>query len=234
MNNSETCFSNYQKKDFEKMNRDLLIYGAGGAGRELAFSLSLEKDPTIAWNVLGYVDDTKELRGAIVNDLHVLGGYDWLKENGGNVAVCIVDVPKIKRQLVAKIREIPNINFPLIIGPHCIVASNIEWGEGCIVSLAFNWISPNVKIGDFVFINCTSRIGHDVIIGDYTTVFSGLDIGGATQIGNDCVIGSGVTINPHIKIGNGSVIGGGSVVTKNIPEYVVAAGVPAKVIKEIK
>jgi len=216
------------------MERNLLIYGAGGAGRELAFSLSLEKDSNVAWNVLGFVDDTPALQGKILNNLQVLGGFDWLNENGGNIAVCIVNNPKVKRQLIAKIKTIPNTNFPRIIGPHCIVSPNIEWGEGCIVSLAFNWISPNVKIGDFVFINCTSRIGHDVIIGNYTTVFSGLDISGSAEIGDDCVIGSGVTINPHIKIGNGSIIGAGSVVTKNVPEYVVAAGAPAKIIKEIK
>ena len=211
-----------------------MIYGAGGAGRELAFSLSLENNPDMAWNVLGFVDDTPKLQGALVNDLPVLGGYDWLKVNGGNVAVCIADAPQAKRLLVAKIKENPNISFPLIIGPHCIVSPDIEWGEGCIVSLAFNWISPNVKVGDFVFINCTSRIGHDVVIGNYTTIFSGLDIGGGVQIGDDCIIGSGVTINPRIKIGNGVVIGGGSVVTRDIPEYVVVAGVPAKVIRETK
>ncbi len=215
------------------MDRDLLIYGSGGAGRELAFSLSLENEPTNKWNVLGFIDDTKE-NGLIINDLPVLGGYDWLKDNGGNVAVCIVDVPKIKRQLVEKLKSIQNVKFPVIIGPNSIISSTIDWGEGCIVSLSFNWISPNVKIGNFVFINCTTRIGHDVLIGDYTTVFSGLDIGGGAQIGTDCVIGSGVTINPHTKIGNGSIVGGGSVVTKDIPENVVVAGVPAKIIKEIK
>jgi len=216
------------------MSKDLLIYGAGGAGRELAFSLSLEQNPATAWNVLGFIDDTKELQGKTINKLPVLGGYDWLKEKEGNVAVCIANAPQAKRQLVAKMKENANISFPLIIGPHCIVSPDIEWGQGCIVSLAFNWISPNVKIGDFVFINCTSRIGHDTVIGNYSTVFSGLDIGGRVQIGDDCIIGSGVTINPRIKIGNGVVIGGGSVVTRDIPEYVVAAGVPAKVIREIQ
>lgn len=215
------------------MNKELLIYGAGGAGRELAFSLSLEKDPCVRWDVLGFIDDTPELQGKMINDLPILGGFDWLATRGGNLVVCIVKDPKIKRQLVAKIKKVSIIYFPRIIGPNNIVSSHIEWGEGCIVSTSFNWISPNVKIGDFVFINCTTRVGHDVVIGNYTTVYSGLDISGGAEIGDDCIIGSGVTINPRIKIGNGAIIGAGSVVTKNIPEYVVAAGVPAKIIRQL-
>lgn len=215
------------------MDRDLLIYGSGGAGRELAFSLSLENEPTNKWNVLGFIDDTKE-NGLIINDLPVFGGYDWLKENGGNIAVCIVDKPKVKRQLVTKIKAIPNIKFPLIIGSHSYVSKYIEWGEGCIVAQLFNHITTNIKIGNFVWINSYNAIGHDVKIGDYTTIFSSINIGGGAEIGTDCVIGSGVTINPHVKIGNGSIVGGGSVVTKDIPENVVVAGVPAKIIKEIK
>lgn len=49
-----------------------------------------------------------------------------------------------------------------------------------------------------------------------------------------CWIGANVTILPGVTIGENSVIGAGSVVTKSIPDRVVAVGVPAKVIKEIK
>lgn len=50
-------------------------------------------------------------------------------------------------------------------------------------------------------------------------------------IGNDVWIGRRVMIMPGVKIGNGCIIGAGAVVTKDIPDYSVAAGVPAKVVK---
>ena len=51
------------------------------------------------------------------------------------------------------------------------------------------------------------------------------------SIGHDVFIGMNVTILDGVKIGNGAVIGAGSVVSKDIPDYAIAAGVPAKVIK---
>ena len=57
---------------------------------------------------------------------------------------------------------------------------------------------------------------------------------GKIKIEDDVWIGSNVIILPNINIGKGSIIGAGSVVTKNIPEYSVAVGVPARVIKNRK
>jgi maltose O-acetyltransferase len=50
-------------------------------------------------------------------------------------------------------------------------------------------------------------------------------------IGNDVWIGTRVVIMPGVTIGNGAVIGAGAIVTKSIPPFAVAAGVPAKVVK---
>jgi sugar O-acyltransferase (sialic acid O-acetyltransferase NeuD family) len=215
------------------MGENIMIYGAGGAGRELAFALSLQKEMPL-WNVLGFIDDTPELKGKSVNDLPVLGDFGWLKQNSGNIALCIVNDPKVKRHLVEKIKQIPHIKFPRVISRYSLVSKFIEWGEGCIVAHPFNYITTNIKIGNFVWINSHNLIGHDTIIGDYTTIFSDIDIGGGTEIGSDCVIGSGVTILPKIKIGDGSIIGGGSLVSKDIPAKVVATGVPAKITRELK
>lgn len=52
------------------------------------------------------------------------------------------------------------------------------------------------------------------------------------EIGHDVWLGHGVIIMPGVKIGIGSVVGSGAVVTKDIPEYSIAVGVPAKVIKK--
>ena len=53
------------------------------------------------------------------------------------------------------------------------------------------------------------------------------------EIGDGCWLGARVLVLPGVKVGNGSIIGAGSVVTKDIESNVIAAGVPAKVIRLI-
>ena len=50
-------------------------------------------------------------------------------------------------------------------------------------------------------------------------------------IGNDVWIGMRAIIMPGVKVGNGAVIGTGAVVTKDVPDYAVVGGVPAKIIR---
>ncbi|MBD8497952.1 antibiotic acetyltransferase [Paenibacillus sp. CAU 1523] len=50
-------------------------------------------------------------------------------------------------------------------------------------------------------------------------------------IGNDVWIGAGVIVLPSVKIGNGAIIGAGAVVNRDVPDYAIVAGVPARVIK---
>jgi acetyltransferase-like isoleucine patch superfamily enzyme len=53
------------------------------------------------------------------------------------------------------------------------------------------------------------------------------------EIGDDSWLGANVVVMPNVKIGKACIIGAGAVVTKNIPDFSIAAGVPAKVIKTI-
>jgi sugar O-acyltransferase (sialic acid O-acetyltransferase NeuD family) len=210
--------------------KEILIYGAGGAGRELAFALSLGDDSEYPWKVAGFIDDTEHLCGMIINDLPVLGGSKALQNYSGNIALTIASDPALRRNIYLRIKKNSNLKFPIIICPKAIVSPYGEIGEGSII-LPLNYIQPNVKIGNFVWINGGNRIGHDVTIGDFVTIYSAVLFGGGVSIGSSCVIGSGAVILPGITIGNGAVIGAGSVVCKDVPENAKVTGVPAKPLK---
>ncbi|MBY3004076.1 acyltransferase [Rhizobium leguminosarum] len=108
------------------------------------------------------------------------------------------------------------------------------------------FIGNNTVIGRRNIITAKNRIsiGNDVLIGSDVQI---IDHGhgmrrdtpirlqkaeiGFVEIGNDVWIGAGAKILMNVKIGNGAVIGANSVVLTDIPEYAIAVGSPAKVIK---
>lgn len=75
---------------------------------------------------------------------------------------------------------------------------------------------------------------HDGGVGLLRAKYPGIDIIKPITVGNNVFIGSNTTIMPGIVIGNNVIIGASSVITRNIPDNVVVAGVPAKIIKSME
>lgn len=109
-------------------------------------------------------------------------------------------------------------------------------------------IGKRVKINPYCIIYGNGKgvsIGNDVLIAAQTIIipanhnFNNLSIPINKQkenskgiiIGNDVWIGAGCKILDGVNIGNGAIIAAGSVVNKSIPEFAIAGGVPAKIIK---
>jgi acetyltransferase-like isoleucine patch superfamily enzyme len=88
-------------------------------------------------------------------------------------------------------------------------------------------IGDDTMFGPFVNINCAD---HGVELG--TPMREQYGTYGPVVIGNDCWLGSRAVVLRGITIGDGAVIGAGSVVTCDVPEYTIAAGVPCAVLRE--
>ncbi|MDD5748349.1 MAG: acyltransferase [Actinomycetota bacterium] len=108
-------------------------------------------------------------------------------------------------------------------------------------------IGNRVNIGPYNFLNAFDdlKIGDETMLGPFVNINCadhGMEKGlpmrdqfgtyAPVSIGRDCWLGSMVVILKGVNIGDGAVIGAGSVVTSDIPEYAVAVGAPAKVVKE--
>lgn len=89
-----------------------------------------------------------------------------------------------------------------------------------------------ITIGDNAFIGpntCITTASHPIMHKERMKTSFGKPV----IIGNNVWIGANCTILPGVIIGDGAVIGTGSVVTKDIPDYVIAVGNPAKVLRAI-
>lgn len=139
------------------------------------------------------------------------------------------------------------------LNDHCwlsVLIENRETGSPPVKLKPALRIGDGSYIGRFGTLACMNRvsigsnimISDRVFIGDSSHGFSRTDLPirdqyltskGPVEIGDGTWIGIGVAITANVKIGRNCVIGAGSVVTNDIPDFCVAAGVPAKVIRRI-
>ena len=113
---------------------------------------------------------------------------------------------------------------------------------GCHISVGNNFYANY----DCIIVDvCKVEIGENVLFGPRVGIYTaghpidaqirdtGLEFGKPVKIGNSVWVGGSTVINPGVTIGNNVVIGSGSVVTKDIPDNVVAVGNPCRVLRTI-
>jgi sugar O-acyltransferase (sialic acid O-acetyltransferase NeuD family) len=147
----------------------------------------------------------------------------------------LITLGVIKPHLRKKVREtfkvLDDNSYVILISKNCDISDTVDIGKGVVIN-TMSCIAGHTKISDFVFINRNVSIGHHTTIGSFTTINPGVNIAGNVTVGVRCQIGIGVNIIDGIKIGNNTIIGAGSLVTKDIPNNVVAYGNPCKIIRE--
>jgi len=208
--------------------KDIVIIGAGGFGREVAWLIEDINKVNNEWNIVGFVDDNKSIQGTEINGYKVVGDIDWLEKQEVFVVNAIGD-PVIKKKVMDKLDGSKN-KYPVLIHPSVICSDRVSFGEGSIIC-AGNIITVNVEIGKHVIINLDCTIGHDANIGDYSTVLPSVNVSGFVKI-EECVsVGTGSAVIQGVNIGRNTVVGAGAVVVKDLPANCTAVGSPAKPIK---
>jgi sugar O-acyltransferase (sialic acid O-acetyltransferase NeuD family) len=127
---------------------------------------------------------------------------------------------------------LPNVSkFINIIHKGEDISKMVTLGVGILINSKVS-IAAHTTIGNFVSINRHVSIGHHTTIGDYCSINPGTNIAGNVTIGEGTTIGMGTNILHQVKIGKNTIIGAGSLVTKDIPDNVIAYGSPCKIIKD--
>lgn len=210
----------------------LVIIGAGGFAREVAWLVEGINSLKCEWDFLGFIDEDPAKHGKVLNGYPVLGDFDYFQKHNENVqtyAVCAVGSPQAKLKLVKR-AEAAGLKFANLVHPGVLMSSHVELGVGNIIC-AGSIISTNVRIGSHVSINPASTVGHDSVIEDYATILWSVNISGNCTVGAGCEIGTNATVIQGKTIGRWSVIGAGAVVVRDIPPICTAVGVPARPIK---
>lgn len=116
-----------------------------------------------------------------------------------------------------------NINAQVLIENDVIIGDNVTVKSGVQI-----W--DGTRVEDNVFIGPNATFTNDLLprSKEYPEAFSGI------TVKNGASIGANATILPGVTIGQRAMIGAGAVVTKDVPDYAIVVGNPAKIIRIIK
>lgn len=178
-----------------------------------------------------FLDNNPAKKGTLFFGVPVIGGSERVPELKGPHArfVNLITGSTALRyettcQLVEAGAKLGNFIHPGIDLSMTRVGLGSYLQEGVIMQ-ADVWLGDNTSISAACVIGHEGRIGHSVFMAP------GVSIAGCVEIGDGTFIGINATILPRLRIGRWATIGAGAVVTRDVPDYAVVVGSPARVIR---
>jgi sugar O-acyltransferase (sialic acid O-acetyltransferase NeuD family) len=206
-----------------------------GSG-ELSDRLIYYFEDTGFGRVIGMFDDFETV-GAIKDDRPILGKIEEIPaafRKGAFDAVAIAVGYKHRRfrgEVFAALKgqEIPIVTF---VHPSSYVEKSALLQEGAIV-LVDCTIDMHARIGENVLLSSRCFVSHHVKIGAHTFCGPAVNLAGHAEIGEVCFLGISTTCIDGVRVGRNVQAAAGSVITKDVPDHTLVAGVPAVVKKTL-
>ncbi len=209
--------------------KKLVLYGAGGFAREVAFMVERINRAMPTYMLLGFVvDDEYYVPDTEINGYPVLGTGEWLVTHKSDVVcTCVVGEPPAARERIQEKYEKLGVKFETLVSPNVEIHETVKIGDGCIICRGTTF-TVDINVGKGVIFNERGGVGHDVQIGNYCCFFGGCSINGHVKIGNRVKVGGKSYFCPKVKIGDDATVAAGSVVFTNVKAGRHVLGNPAK------
>lgn len=188
----------------------LLIIGAGGFGREVAWTAS-----EAGFEVAGFCDDNPSAasRAGVAPFLGAVEAAAPAVADGCGFIVAVGD-NAVRRELFRRAERCGLVPAS-VVSPAAVVAPSVSMGRGCYIGPRAV-VSVGAAIGDGAIVNNLASIGHDSSIGDFAQVCPGAAVSGGCTVGAMALLGSNSTVIPGIAIGEGATLGAGAVALRDV------------------
>ncbi|TGN26699.1 acetyltransferase [Empedobacter tilapiae] len=194
----------------------MYLYGASGHGKVI---VEIAEENNI--NIEGFLDEdlskNQLLNYPIINELP-----------DKNIEVVISIGNNQVRKKIAE--ENTQFSYLILIHPKAVISKRATIKEGTVIMTGVS-INSEVKIGKHCIINTNASIDHDCIIDDFAHISPNVALAGNVEVGEGTHVGIGACVIQGVRIGKWCTIGAGAVIIKDIPDYAVAVGNPAKILK---
>lgn len=203
----------------------LLVFGASGHGQVVAdTALAAGFSPVV------FADDDAdkahvEICGLPMVAIGVEAAARWVQQNQAQVVVAIGN-NQIRARVTDAFRE---LRCPLatVTHPTAVVSPFAAIGQGSVV-FAGAVVQPGAEIGENVILNTSCSVDHDCVVADYAHLCPGVRLAGNVTVETGAQLGTGASAIPGRSIGAWSIVGAGATVVRDLPEHVVAHGLPAR------
>ncbi|MDF2446267.1 MAG: sugar O-acyltransferase, sialic acid O-acetyltransferase NeuD family [Moraxellaceae bacterium] len=211
--------------------KQILIYGAGGFAREVAWLVEQCTAAGQAVQPVGFIDDNPDSHGKELNGIKVYSLDQAAAQFPQAEVVLGLGAPALREKLATRVQE-KGLGFATLVHPRVEKSRFIEMGEGTVIC-AGSILTTNIRLGRQVQINLDCTVGHDVVMEDFVTLAPGVHVSGCVILEKGAYVGTGASIingrlDCPLVIGANAVIGAAACVTRDIPPDVTAVGIPAK------
>jgi len=207
----------------------MLVFGAGGHAKVV-----IDIARKAGFFVVGVVDEA-QAAGSEFCGASVLGRTAEIvricQEIQCSAGVVAIGNNMLRANVVQNILDVyPQFQFVTLVHPSAVLGENVLIGEGSVI-MAGAIVNPAANIGRHIIVNTKASVDHDAQIGDFTSIAPGATLGGNVGVGEHTAIGLGANVIHGVTIGKHTVVGAGALVNKALPDFVVAFGVPARVVR---
>jgi sugar O-acyltransferase (sialic acid O-acetyltransferase NeuD family) len=210
----------------------LVVYGAGGLGREIAWLAgTCSRRDGQAVETVCFADDAHEWIGQDTNGLPVMSLEAARQLFPAATVMVAVGSPQAREAMAHRARR-AGFGFETLIHPTVVRSPWVEVGPGTVIC-ARSSLTTNITIGEQVVVNPHCTIGHDVRVDSYTVLAPGVHISGFVHIGKRVFVGAGAVVSngtseAPLVIGDDAVVGAGAVVVGPVHAGATVVGVPAR------
>lgn len=185
-------------------------------------------------NIVGFLDDDPKYLNQSVRGISVLGSISKMETlmatHGIEAVYCPLGNNKLRVKFLEYARAL-GYKTPNYIHPSVIISPNVTIGEGVYILIGTT-IMPHTIIKDYVMISMGVHLAHHCVMDEGVFLSTGCNFGASIHAKRFAYCGISSTIMTGIhELGEDCLVGAGAVVIHDVPDRAVMAGVPAKVLR---